>query len=35
MAEDSDHLSLAVLAQMRVDFNAARTLEYLIVLNAA
>jgi hypothetical protein len=34
MAENPDHLGPADLAQLRVNLNAARTLEYLIVLNA-
>jgi hypothetical protein len=34
LTEDPDHLGPADLAQMRVNLNAARTLEYLIVLNA-
>ena len=34
LADDPDHLGPADLAQLRVNVNSARTLEYLIVLNA-
>ena len=34
MADDPDHLGPADLAQLRVSLNTARTLDYLITLNA-